>query len=164
MTRNRRALFRVAVAACFVVDALLLVALPNQRSLAADTMSADPVESAEWLIRAIRQEAALSGAPLTTEELRMLSTPIPELFGRNVDRGLFQALNDKVVRLARSAMERAKARGAPTVIARPGLRIPEDWFRHYTVIFTRDLDWVLSGMLQNAMIGNPGEAAPWESR
>ena len=94
----------------------------------------------------------------------MLRMPVPELFRRNVDREGFQALNDKVVKLARSAMYRAKAGGAPTVVARPGLRIPADWFRHYTVVFTKNLDWVLSGMLQNAMIGNPGETGPWESR
>ena len=164
MSRGRRALLEVALAACLVADALVLVAPDSQRALAADAMSADPVESAEWLLRAIRQEAAFSGVPLTIEELRMLRTPIPQLFGRNVDRELFQALNDKVVRLARSAMERAKAGGALTVIARPGLRIPVDWFQHYTVIFTGDLDWVLSGVLQNAMIGNPGETTPWESR
>ena len=133
-------------------------------ALGADSTSSDVLASAEWLLGALRGEAVLDGESLTTEELRMLRTPVSELSSRNVDRELLQALNDRVVRLARSAIERANRLAKPTVTARPGLRIPADWDRHYKVIFTGNLEWVLSGMLQNAMIGNIGETAPWESR
>jgi len=128
------------------------------------TMSAE--QSGEWLLQAIRREGMLAGDPLTDEEVRMLKTPIPSLFADGVDREQFRRLNNKVVRLARSAMDRAKAARAPTTEARRNLRIPTDWFQHYTVIFTNKLDWALSGALQNAMTVNPfaDETSPWESR
>jgi len=125
-----------------------------------------PEQSGEWLLRAVRQEGALAGDVLTDDDVRMLKTPIPNLLGGGVDLEHFRRLNNKVVRLARSAMERSKATGAPTTEARRNLRIPTDWFEHYTVIYTSNLDWALSGALQNAMMANPfaGETSPWESR
>ena len=125
-----------------------------------------PEQSAEWVLEAIRREGALGGDLLTYDEVMMLRTSISSLFEGDADREQFRLLNNKVVRLARSAMQRAKAAGAPTVKARRRLRIPADWFEHYTVVFSGNLDWVLSGALQNAMMGNPfaGETAPWESR
>jgi hypothetical protein len=161
---KRGAFLRLVIAASVVLGGPAWISCDAEQVLAADTTIDSPVQSAEWLLEAIRREGAVSGAPLTTEELQMLRTPVPELFSLNLDREQFRALNDKVVRLARSGMERAKAAGAPTVVARPRLRIPADWFRHYTAIFSSNLDWVLSGVLQNAMIANPGETAPWESR
>ena len=108
-------------------------------ALGADSTSSDVLASAEWLLGALRGEAVLDGESLTTEELRMLRTPVSELSSRNVDRELLQALNDRVVRLARSAIERANRLAKPTVTARPGLRIPADWDRHYKVIFTGNI-------------------------
>ncbi len=123
-------------------------------------------QSGEWLLQAVRQEGALISDPLTEAEVRMLKTSVPSLFAGGLDRDQFRGLNNKVVRLARSAMDRGKVARVPTVEARPKLRIPADWFHHYTVIFTNNLDWVLSGALQNAMMANPfaDETSPWESR
>ncbi len=133
---------------------------------AAGDATVSPEQSAEWILQAIRQEGALTGDPLTDDEVRMPRISVPSLLAGAGDREQFARLNNKVVRLARSAMQRAKAAGAPTVEARPRLRIPADWLRHYTVIFTSNLDWALSGALQNAMMANPlaGETTPWESR
>jgi hypothetical protein len=157
-------LVTIAVAAllCLPPDGL---AAEARRGLVADA-TVSPEQSAEWLIQAIRREGALEGDPLTDDEVRMLRTSVPSLLAGGGDRAQFARLNNKVVRLSRSAMQRAKAAGAPTVEARPRLRIPADWFRHYTVIFTSNLDWILSGMLQNAMMANPlaDETTPWESR
>ncbi len=127
---------------------------------------ANPELSAEWLLIALAEEGRLTGDPLTESEVRMLRTPIQILAEGGAAREQSVVLNNKVVRLARSAMQRAKAAGVPTVEARRNLRIPADWFRHYTVIFTNNLDWFLSGTLQNAMLENPvaGETTPWESK
>jgi hypothetical protein len=157
----------IAVAALGWLPPVGLAAEARGGSVAAGgDATVSPEQSAEWLIQAIRREGALAGDPLTDDEVRMLRTSVPSLLAGGGDREQFARLNNKVVRLARSAMQRAKAAGAPTVEARPRLRIPSDWFRHYMVIFTSNLDWILSAMLQNAMMANPlaDETTPWESR
>jgi hypothetical protein len=74
-------------------------------------------------------------------------------------------LNNRVVPIARAAMEAEKAAGVATVRVRWRLRLPEDWVHHYNTIYHQQLPWVLSGILQNAMLHNPfaGEQSKWSS-
>jgi hypothetical protein len=96
--------------------------------IAAGETTTSTEQSGEWLLQALRQEGALMGDSLTEAEVRMLKTSVPSLFAGGLDREQFRGLNNKVVRLARSAMDRGKAARVPTVQARPKLRIPADWF------------------------------------
>jgi hypothetical protein len=95
-------------------------------------------DSGEWIIDQIKSEAATQGRPLTDEDVDWLRTPIPEMMATG-RRDVLLELNNRVVALARSAMERQKASGSPTTRARRGLKIPLDWNRHYQRIFTGNL-------------------------
>lgn len=75
--------------------------------------------SADWLLERLKEEAWVEGQPLTERDVQMLRTPIFEL--EEHDKNPARQLNDRVVFLARSAMERAKVAGAETVKVRRGI-------------------------------------------
>jgi hypothetical protein len=127
-------------------------------------------QSAEWIIEQIRREAELQDDPLSDMDLDLLRTPLWEMMDTEdaeTWRFYSMALNNRVVRHARAAMERAKAEGKPTEKVRRGLRLPVDWNRHYLTIYhSSDFDWIISGIMQNAILANPvaGESRPWRSK
>ncbi len=127
-----------------------------------EAMTAD--ESAQWMIEAVCVEAERQGQPLDTDDREMLTANVTSL--GPADRPLMAMLNNVVVVLARSAMDRSKRAGAPTTKARRGLSIPSDWYRHYMATYNANHPWVISAIMQNAMMANPlaGERKPWKSK
>jgi len=117
-----------------------------------------------WLIWQIAYEAELQQSRLTREEADLLRTPITSLSSAAADTEKTIALNNKVVTLARLAMIRGRKEGTPTVKARRGLRIPTRWADHYNRMYDGNLDWNLSGIMQNCMLQNPatGERTLWK--
>lgn len=121
---------------------------------------------AEWIIDQVISQAEQEGHPLSEAEIAGLRTDIRSLSAAPADREVFIALNNRVVELVRRAIERAKLAGSPTVRVRRGLHIPQDWAEAYSALYQAEFPWVLSGILQNAMLANPfaGERRPWKSR
>lgn len=119
---------------------------------------------AEWFVGEIEKEARRLGYPLDNKQSAMLRKSILTL--TEAERPDMIWLNNRVVTLARSAMDHAKASGAPTVKVRRGLRIPEIWESRYDVVYGAECDWVIAAILQNAMIQNPmaNETRPWKSK
>ena len=126
----------------------------------------DPLYAAEWLIWKVTEEAIADGTPLNDDELRLLRTDVRKLVpgDRRTDQVI--ALNNRVVWLARRRMEREKAAGAHCTKARRGLRIPTSWATHYDTTWHGNQSWLISAIIQNAMLSNPtaGENKPWKSR
>lgn len=124
----------------------------------------NPEASGQWLVQAVAAEAEQVGTPLSAADIELLTTPIWELAAEHRDRSL--ELNNMLVPLARARMEREKTSGVPTVKVRRGLKIPKEWQRHYGAVYTSELPWAISGIMQNAMLANPmaGETKPWKSR
>ena len=111
-----------------------------------------PEESGEWLIQQLADEALLDGQPLSSDEIEFLRTSIWDLHESQGPIGL--QLNNRLVPLARQRIERAKASGSPTKKVRPGLVIPTDWNSHYIRVHNSELPWFVSGVMQNAILGN----------
>ena len=124
-----------------------------------------PADDAVWVIEQIEDEAKLHGSPLAKSEVELLSTNLYDL-----DDGMRPAafqLNNRVVPLIRSRIERQKMLpGARNVKVRRGLSLPVEWNAAYLNIYTSELPWLLSGVLQNAIMNNAwaGEKKPWKSR
>lgn len=121
-------------------------------------------QAALWLIAGVALEGVRVGKPLSSDDINRLAMSVLDLPG--LDRSELAALNNRVVGLARNAMEHSKANGAPTVKPRRGLRIPADWAGAYGVTFAANHDWLISGIMQNAMLQSPlgGERRKWKSR
>lgn len=119
--------------------------------------------SGTWLIHRIKEAAEASGARLTRAELDFLKTPMWEL--KDSDRPKLLELNNRLVPLVRHAIEQDKKGGATVLKVRRGLRVPEEWARHYSMVFQLQLPWALSGIMQNAVLQNPlaGETRKWKS-
>lgn len=81
------------------------------------------------------------------------------------DRELAIRANNLGVKTIRALVKSDKAKGAQTVRVRWGLRLPVEWEEHYQAIYESDLPWFISGVLQNAFLGNPlqGERRKWRS-
>ena len=88
-----------------------------------------------------------------------------EEFAGKLQADLNNLINNSVS-LVRSAIVRAKGAGAPCVKVRHGLRIPEDWEDNYEIVYSTNLPWIISHVMQSAFLGNPavGETKPWMSR
>lgn len=121
-------------------------------------------QAATWLIAGVVLEGERSGKPLSSTDRDRLASSVLSL--ADFDRLEMIALNNKVVDLARSAMELAKANGEPTVKPRRGLRLPADWVGAYQVTFAANNEWLISSIMQNAILQNPlaGERRNWKSR
>ena len=81
--------------------------------------------------------------------------------------GDFRSTIDRAVRLVRSAIERDKRAGSgPLVEPRKGLVLPVWWEARYQLIYTSEMPWSISAVLQGALLGYPpfGERGPWRSR
>jgi hypothetical protein len=121
-------------------------------------------DSEEWLIRRVAEESDLLGLPLSDAALEMLRSDVRYL--RPDDHMAMMILNNRVVEAARSAMERSKRSGDPTVTPRRGLRIPTEWNDAYSDAFKSNSSLVISAIMQNAMMANPmaGERRKWKSK
>lgn len=44
--------------------------------------------------------------------------------------------------------------------------IPTEWHEAYSMIYGNNLDWVIAGFMQNALLNNGpgGERKPWKSK
>lgn len=124
----------------------------------------DARAAAEWIIGEIIFQSKRSDQPLTQYELESLRKPMWQFTDR--ERAAMVALNNKVVMLAREAMEHAKRAGAATVKVRRGLTIPNDWAMRYDIIYATNFPWAVAGIMQNAMLANPlaNERRPWRSK
>lgn len=130
----------------------------------ADPRGTTPEESGEWLIAELEKEATLQGRALTELEHWVLRHA-PWEFTDDLHAPVVE-LNNRGVELARDAIVRAKGTGSPTVKVRRGLVIPVDWENHYGVVYSTELPWFVSHIMQSAFLGNPavGERRPWKSR
>lgn len=142
-------------------------ALPEEEGLAAvpEGIKATQVDRAAWWLRdRLEAEAQRLGVVLTDDEVDVLMTRLLYAHGA-ISPSEARELNNKVVRIARSAMEREKAEGAATVQVRKSLSIPAGWARAYYILYDTESSLVLSGALQNAMLENTpaGETEPWRS-
>ena len=119
--------------------------------------------SGTWLVKRIVAAGREIGPKLSPDEVLLLETPMWEL--KDSDRDTVLALNNKVVPLVRQAIDQEKSQGAKTVKVRMGLRVPGEWAQHYGVIWRNNLPWVVSGIMQNAMLANTpaGEIKKWRS-
>lgn len=120
-----------------------------------------PEENGNWLIAELVDEARLTGHPLSSDEVELLRTPIWRLTERQ--QPSMVSLNSRLVPLARGRMDRAKRGANGTARVRRGLRIPREWHERYTSVFASELPWPIAGVMQNAMMVNPGERKPWRS-
>ena len=126
----------------------------------------DPVDdSAEWIIGQMAEEAKLIGQPLSADEVALLRLPAA-LADTDDKRPQILSLNNRVVVLARQRMVHAKAMGQPCTKLRRGLRVPTDWYHHYTRIVESQYPGVISSIMQNVMLANAmsGEQKNWTSR
>ncbi len=126
----------------------------------------DPVDaSAEWIIGQLAEEAKLIGQPLTEDEIAFLHLPAM-LADTGDKRPQFIFLNNRLVGLARQRMVHAKAMGQPCTKVRRGLRVPTDWYYHYTRIVENEYQGVVLQIMHNAMLANAmsGEQKNWTSR
>jgi len=126
----------------------------------------DPVDdSAEWIIGQIAEEAKLVGQPLSDDELTLLHLPAA-LADTGDKRPQILSLNNRLVALARQRMVHAKAMGQPCTKVRRGLRVPTDWYYHYTRMVESQYSGVVASIMQNAMQANAmsGEQKNWTSR
>ena len=116
----------------------------------------DVEKSGWWLLWEIASEGKRQGNPLTLDEADLLQSAPPSL---GAD------LNNKVVKLARRAMDRAKEEGAPTTRFRSNLSVPTKWVAHYQTIDSKKLRWNLTRVMQNSMNQNVigGESSNWVS-
>lgn len=129
-------------------------------------MEAGVHKSGEWLIRQVVSESETGrNQPLDNRDAELLRRPIWDVF-EEVDRDYAQRLNNRVMALVRASITRAKAEGVPTVRARRGLRLPEDWHHHYNVVYHANLEWAIAAIMQNALLANQpaGERKPWKSK
>jgi hypothetical protein len=121
-------------------------------------------ENAMWIIDEIVDEASRTGFALSDDEVQLLSTPVWEL---TEDRKpMLLALNNRLVPLIRTRIERFKANGSPTVKSRAGLVLPVAWHYTYISVHNSELPWIVSGIMQNVMLNNSlaGERRPWKSK
>jgi hypothetical protein len=127
-------------------------------------LTTEAESSGRWLITRVAEEAELVGEPLGDRDRQLLGTSIFDL--GDGDRADVLELNNRVVPLVRSAVERAKRNGAPADLVRRGLRIPTEWRVNYQVVFASELPWPISAILQNAFLNNApgGERRKWKSR
>lgn len=123
-----------------------------------------PEGSGRWIIDELIDEATLDGQPLTDEEIKLLSTQMWDLTDDMRPMGL--SLNNRLVPSVRRRIERSKASGGPTTKVRRGLVLPVDWDEHYMRVYSTQLPWFISGIMQNAMLNNAmaGEKKPWKSK
>ena len=121
-------------------------------------------QSGEWILERLLEEARTTGSPLSDSDVEFLRTSVFEV--AKFPQAVAVDVNNRIVPLARQAMERSKRAGASTTKARRGLVIPADWFNHYSVVYGQQLPWTLSAIMQNAMLANPmgGERKPWKSK
>lgn len=121
-------------------------------------------KAAEWLIAGVLLESERVGSPLSDRDVELLAMSVLRI--GELDRTEMISLNNRVVKLARSAMEHEKASGAETVKPRRGLRLPADWVGAYQVAFAANNDQMISAIMQNAMLQNPmaGERKKWKSK
>ena len=101
--------------------------------------------------RQVVSESKLGGDPLDDRDAELLRRPIWDVF-QEVDRDAARRLNNRVVDLVRASITRAKADGAPTIGARRGLNLPEDWYHHYNVVYHANLEWAIAAIMQNALL------------
>lgn len=122
-------------------------------------------QAGEWIINRLEDEARRTVTVLSGEDISTLRRSIWDDLER-LDRSEMVSLNNRVVDLTRSAITHEKAQGATCDKVRRGLSIPSAWRVNYQVVFSQNLPWVLSGILQNAMMNNPfaGERRPWKSK
>lgn len=126
----------------------------------------DPVDdSADWIIKQLAEAANFVGQPLTNDDLELLHLPVA-LAEDDDKRPQIFALNNRLVPLARQRMDRAKAMGQPCTKVRRGLRVPTDWYFHYTQMVESDYPGVISTVMQNVILANAmsGEQKYWTSK
>jgi hypothetical protein len=122
-------------------------------------------DSAEWIIGQLTEEAKLVGQPLSDDDIALLHLPVVLAEGDDKRPAVF-ALNNRLVPLARQRMVRAKAMGQPCTKVRRGLRVPADWYFHYTQIVGNAYPGVVSPIMHNVMLANAmsGEQKNWTSK
>lgn len=88
-----------------------------------------------------------------------------ELQAENL-RASFVDTARRSILLFREWVEFLKRSNAPTVVVRPGLRLPEWIEDRYEAVYSSNLPWTLSGVMQSAFMGSPelGERKPWKSK
>jgi len=119
--------------------------------------------SGNWLIAQIKKEAKATDSPFEAWDEWVLRQRFDGFEEEDLPH-VVMTHNDSV-RLVRSAIVRAKKSGYETVKVRTGLTLPTNWQAHYEVVYTTELPWMVSAVMQNAFFGNPlaGEEKPWNS-
>lgn len=87
-----------------------------------------------------------------------------ELYGESLHVG-FRATVQRCIPLVRRAIQWEKASGVPSIKVWRGLKLPDDWRIAYDVIYSTNLPWTVSHVLQSVFMGAPelGEKRPWRS-
>jgi hypothetical protein len=144
-----------------VPDAVKVVEdMPVPEPSAADT-------SADWVVNNLALYSASVGEPLSAEDLERLRTPAGEFEEVADERAVLAELNNRVVGLARRAIDDAKQHsGIVHVEVRKGLRIPQDWAYHYQVMTESRQPWLVSAVMFAALNRNlmDGERRDWRSK
>lgn len=144
--------------------------LTGQEADASESMTSDDYyasESASWVIGNVKQAAADAGRPLTESEVKFLRTPVFEVMKAGPPDDTQIGFSIRIVNLIRSAIESDKASSRCQMVkARRGLTLPITWADAYRMIYESNLPWMISGLLQNALLGDPlqGERKPWKSK
>ncbi|MDO8383390.1 MAG: hypothetical protein Q7T17_10475 [Microbacterium sp.] len=135
---------------------------------------ADGERSGEILIARLEDFARSVSTPLSGWASWVLRHSLEELledsrekgYDEEHTRGLFVGLNNRSVDLIRAAITSDKRyEDIFNIKAARGLRVPAFWELHYEVIYSTNLPWIISVVMQNAFLGNPmaGENKPWRS-
>lgn len=133
----------------------------------------DGESSGEALIARIEDHARVTSAPLSDWDSWALRHSVLQLIEgsaarepEEATRQRFVELNNRVVGIVRAAIAHDKQFDDTFCIqAARGLRVPAFWELHYEVIYSSNLPWAVSAIMQNVFLGNPfaGERKPWKS-
>jgi hypothetical protein len=121
-----------------------------------------PTESEKFFINKISETAKSERIVFNINKLNLLLIPIMELPTSGLDRATSIDLNNDVIQILKVALKKDLANTPKNEIKyiKTGIfrkfAIPEDWYIHYFDVYNKS-QIVLTGILQNLVIGNPFE-------
>ena len=121
-----------------------------------------PTESEKFFINKISETAKSERINFDFSMLNLLLIPMEELSTSGVDKRTFMGLNNNAIRILRIALKKDLAKTTKNDIKYiktsifKKVAMPEDWYIHYFDVYNKS-KIVLTGVLQNLVIGNPFE-------
>lgn len=122
------------------------------------------LEAGEWVIDALIKDLAHRGEPLGAWDLRTLRLASLDLNSYTLDaQPALTSLISRSVAAARRLIDYSLTIGEPSVQVREGLWMPIAWEKRYQIMYQTNFPWLVSALMQWALLGGPGEKA-WNSR